>query len=131
MLQKALDLEENKEYQTQRTKVEELENQLKEKEDYINFLTERPPFESQTTTPISTDRIKNMQDELAKLRKMGEEVRNITENNKSAMNEVWPHLMNVMINQCKKAEQLSKKYKALTNERQILINEIGKLKAKS
>ncbi len=30
----------------------------------------------------------------------------------------------------KKAEQTQKKYKALSNERQILINEIAKLKAK-
>ncbi len=133
VLKNALGIEEPKEPQQQsyRKKVQELEEQLKDKEEYINFLTGKPLFEEKTCTPaIDLQKLSELKEDLVKMRENIVDIKKVTENNKAAMNEVWQHLTNIMINQCKKAEQLQKKYKALANERQILINEIGKLKAK-
>ena len=78
-------------------KIQELEEQLKDKEDYINFLITKTTIDEITINP---KKLKPILQELLNIKQIGIDIKNAMEKNSTAMNNVWPHLMNVMMNQC-------------------------------
>ena len=104
VLKNVLDIDESKEIQSLKNKKVELEEELKNKEEYINFLTEKPPFfmsEREVADSASTTvNIAKLKREVDEMRKMNSELRLKVEENTLSMNNVWPHLMNIVRKQC-------------------------------
>ncbi|MDR3737217.1 MAG: hypothetical protein P4L10_17015 [Acidobacteriaceae bacterium] len=108
VLKNALGIDEGKDLLGLKAKKEELEQQIKEKDEYINFLTEKPPFPMTGTETEGGEvqevrevgKLREVQRKLEEVKDTVREVRVRTESNKAAMDDVWPHLMNIMLTQC-------------------------------
>jgi len=90
-------MEESREEDDIKRKLRYLEEQVKDKEDYINFLTAKTPLDE---CGISAEKLRESLEELERIKEMAADIKKTIQDNDSAMNNVWPHLMNVMLNQC-------------------------------
>eukprot|EP00831_Metopus_contortus_P045409 TRINITY_DN36386_c0_g1_i1.p1 TRINITY_DN36386_c0_g1~~TRINITY_DN36386_c0_g1_i1.p1 ORF type:complete len:201 (-),score=44.46 TRINITY_DN36386_c0_g1_i1:28-630(-) len=104
-----------------------LEEELKDKEEYIKFLTEKPPFSVCEATPMTTE-LEGIKMQIQFIKNIQEKLCLTTNKYNNDIKQIWPHIKNIMLKQCVKADEMERKYTALTRERLILLNQIARLK---
>lgn len=84
-----------------RAEVRELKQTLKDKDEYIQFLSENPPYRMSDAGGLPLEKLSTVAKQLQTVKRANEELKKNAQSNAAAIREVWPHLTSIMLRQCK------------------------------